>query len=170
MRTLKFINKSPHEDIDYEYGTDSGFDLRAWIREGDMISQEIPLFGKVPEIGRRYIKLIPFERRLISTGLYLNIPEGCEVQVRPRSGEALKKGLTVINTPGTIDCGYGGEIKVIVVNLSDKHIEIEDGERIAQAVVCPVYSGNDIFLKKVGGFRKDENERGTNGFGSTGTK
>ena len=105
----------------------------------------------------------PGERVAVSTGLCFAIPEGYEIQVRPRSGLALKKGLTVINTPGTIDADYRGELKVILVNLSDEPVEITPGERIAQLVLCPV-----LQIKWVEVAELSQTTRGEGGFGSTG--
>lgn len=146
---LKYVNKSPNVNPEYKHEGDSGFDLRAWLPDGDLIIK-------------------PFERVLIHTGLYLDIPDSCEVQVRPRSGTALKKGLTVLNTPGTVDEPYTGEICIIAINLSNTDILVTDGERIAQAVVCPVYSSKYIDLVEVDVIVKDTT-RGAGGFNSTGT-
>lgn len=103
------------------------------------------------------------ERALIPTGLYFAIPEGYEVQVRPRSGLAAKNGVTVLNTPGTIDSDYRGEIKVILINLGNEDFEVKNGERIAQIVVAPVTIGSFLQVDSL-----DETERGSGGFGSTG--
>ena len=105
----------------------------------------------------------PGKRGLVGTGFAFAIPEGYEVQVRPRSGLALKKGVTVLNTPGTIDSDYRGEIKVILANLGDEDFIIERGDRIAQIVVAPVQRGNLVEVADL-----DETARGTGGFGSTG--
>ena len=107
----------------------------------------------------------PGEKALISTGLSIAIPRGYEVQIRPRSGLAAKKNITVLNTPGTIDADYRGEIKVILINLGKEKFVIENGERIAQMVVCPVIQANLEEVKVL-----SETERGSGGFGSTGTK
>lgn len=128
----------------YNYPSDSGFDLHSMID----------------------ITLQPFERALIPTGLKFDIPDGYEIQVRPKSGLALKLGLTVLNTPGTIDSGYDGEIKVIIFNTSKEEVKIEKYMKVAQAVLCPVVNGNWVTLVKVHSF--DEKDRGENGFGSTG--
>jgi dUTP pyrophosphatase len=128
----------------YAYETDSGFDL----------------FSTIETI------LEPLERALIPTGLKIDIPENYEVQVRTKSGLAFNRGLMVLNSPGTVDQGYTGEIKVILFNASNQQNKIEKGMKIAQAVVCPVINGKWINLvrkEKVG--PKDRNE---NGFGSTG--
>ncbi len=123
----------------------SGLDLRAAI--------EKPITVK------------PLERVLIPTGLVLEIPEGYEGQVRPRSGLALKKGLTVLNAPGTIDADYRGEVKVILINLGSEEVVIEPGERIAQLVIAPVQKVEVIEVQEL-----TPTERGEGGFGSTGTK
>ena len=137
--SLKSVNKEPQ----YHYGSDSGFDLRA----------------------NEKVVLGPFERSLVPTGLHIDVPKRCEVQVRPKSGLALKKGLTVLNTPGTVDEGYTGEIKVILINLGEKKFIIEKGLRIAQMVLCPVIKAE---LEEVD--ELDETKRGSGGFGSTGIK
>ena len=106
------------------------------------------------------------ERALIPTGIHFELPESLEIQVRPRSGLAIKNGITVLNTPGTVDRGYNGEIKIILMNLSKEDFVINHGDRIAQAVVSPVISGRWSKLKKVNNLIKTE--RGDGGFGSTG--
>jgi dUTP pyrophosphatase len=128
----------------YAYETDSGFDLYS--------TEEIWIFG--------------FDRVLIPTGLHMDIPEGYEIQVRSKSGLALKQGLMVLNSPGTVDQGYTGEIQVIMFNTTKNKIKIEKGQKIAQAVLCPVVSGKWITLVE----KKEINEkdRNANGFGSTG--
>ncbi len=138
--SLKSVNKEP----DYAYPTDSGFDLRSNMK----------------------VTLGPLERELVPTGLYLDIPEGFEVQVRPKSGLAIKKGLSVVNTPGTVDQGYTGEIQVILINLSNETHTIEIGDKIAQAVLSPVMAGKHVTLQRV--LNVDDKDRGDNGFGSTG--
>ena len=138
--SLKSVNKEP----EYAYPTDSGFDLRS----------------------NKKVTLGPLERELVPTGLYLDIPEGLEVQVRPKSGLAIKKGLSVVNTPGTVDQGYTGEIQVILINLSNETHTIEIGDKIAQAVLTPVISGKHVTLQRV--LNVDDKDRGDNGFGSTG--
>ena len=143
---IKFINKSNNKNPDYAKEGDSGFDLRA------------------NENG----SLKPLERKLVSTGLYFELPEGYELQIRPRSGLAYKNGITVLNTPGTVDTGYRGEIKVLLINLSNEEFTWEKGERIAQGVVTTRLNdeyGELIEVKKI-----NESERGEGGFGSTGTK
>ncbi len=109
--------------------------------------------------------LKPLERRLAKTGLHIAIPEGCEGQIRPRSGLALKKGISMVNTPGTIDSDYRGEIGVILINLGNEEVHIEAGERIAQLVICPIVKVNIEEVENL-----SETVRGSGGFGSTGVK
>lgn len=130
----------------YNYPSDSGFDLHS-LEE---------------------VVIEPLGRALIPTGLRFDIPDGTEIQIRPKSGLALKLGLTVLNTPGTIDSGYDGEVKVIVFNTSKEEVKIEKYMKIAQAVLCPVINGKWVSLTKVDSF--DEKDRGDKGFGSTGLK
>jgi dUTP pyrophosphatase len=111
------------------------------------------------------VSLKPLERKLIPTGLYLELPEGFEAQIRPRSGLALKKGISVLNTPGTIDADYRGEIGIILVNLSAEEFIVENGERICQMVINKVEA---VTWKQV--VSLDESERGAGGFGHTGIK
>lgn len=141
---IEYVFKSVNPEPKYHYGSDSGFDLRA----------------------NEKVVLEPFGRALVPTGLHINVPARCEVQVRPKSGLAIKKGLTVLNTPGTVDEGYTGEIKVILINLSQETQTIEFGDKIAQAVICPVVQGRDVILKRVQEIK--EKDRNENGFGSTG--
>lgn len=143
---IKFINKSENENPLYVKEGDSGFDLRA--DEGGLLK--------------------PLERKLVSTGLYFELPEGYELQIRPRSGLAYKKGITVLNTPGTVDTGYRGEVKVLLINLSNEEFTWEKGERIAQGVLSPRVSTDYGELIEVNEIT--ESERGSGGFGSTGTK
>lgn len=140
---VKVINQSKHALPAYETTASAGMDVRANIDEP--------------------ITLLPFGRALVKTGLFLEIPAGFECQVRPRSGLALKKGLTVLNTPGTIDADYRGEVGVILINLSDQSIKIEDGERIAQLIFAPVVQAEWEVTDAL-----TESGRGTGGFGSTG--
>jgi dUTP pyrophosphatase len=139
-------NKSNPNAIDpkYAYESDSGFDLYA--------SEEQWIFG--------------FDRSLIPTGLHINIPEGYEIQVRSKSGLALKQGLMVLNSPGTVDQGYTGEIQVIMFNTTKNKVKIEKGQKIAQAVLCPVVSGKWVNLVEKN--KLEEKDRNSNGFGSTG--
>ena len=129
----------------YETPGSSGMDISAYIRKDIIINSG--------------------DRALVPTGFSLSIPKGYEVQIRPRSGLASKKGITVLNTPGTIDSDYRGEIRVVIINLSKDKFIVKNGERIAQIVVCPV---EQVSMEEV----KDlsETERGVGGFGSTGTK
>lgn len=159
MLTVGFVNKSPHPNPEYKHDGDSGFDLRAWIKPDDG-NYSTDLDGKL------FLILKPLERRLVHTGIYLDL-NGCEVQIRPRSGTALKKGLIVLNTPGTIDEPYTGEICLIMINLSNESVYITDGERIAQAVVCPVYSSKKVALVELEVINKNTT-RGDGGFNSTG--
>ena len=140
---VKIINKSRHQLPEYATPQSAGVDLRANI--------ESP------------IMLAPLQRTLVPTGLYIALPEGYEAQVRPRSGLAIKKGITVLNSPGTIDADYRGEICVILVNLSDTSFEITDGERIAQMVIARHEQAEWIETDTL-----DETERGAGGFGHTG--
>lgn len=142
---VKVINHSSNTLPAYETSLSAGMDVRAHLDET--------------------IVLKPFERKLIPTGLYLEIPEGFECQVRPRSGLAYKKGITVLNSPGTIDADYRGEIGVLLINLSNENVNIETGERIAQLVFAPVIQAKWEETTKI-----SETERGAGGFGSTGTK
>jgi len=128
----------------YAYPSDSGFDLYS---------------TKELEIGS-------FGRVLVPTGIKLSFPEGYEIQVRPKSGLALKQGLTVLNTPGTVDQGYTGEIQVIVFNTNNYSVMIPKGMKIAQAVLCPVVAGKMVEFELVGSV--EDKDRGDNGFGSTG--
>lgn len=128
----------------YAYKSDSGFDLHS------VVDYDIP----------------PSGRALIPTGIKLSIPDDCEVQVRPKSGLALNYGLTVLNTPGTVDSGYNGEIKVIVFNAGGQTVNITKGMKIAQAVLCPVFTGKYVRLNQIG--KIEDKDRGDNGFGSTG--
>jgi dUTP pyrophosphatase len=132
------------KDLTFVYETDSGFDLYS--------------------VEEKTIK--PFGRDIFSTGVKLNIPEHYEIQVRSKSGLALNDGLMVLNSPGTVDQGYTGEIRVILFNTSDKQITIKKGQKIAQAVLCPVVCGKWIDLKEVG--KIENKDRSENGFGSTG--
>jgi len=142
---VKITNKSKHPLPRYETLVASGMDIRA-NTETTIVIQ-------------------PLDRVLIKTGLFLEMENGLECQVRPRSGLALKKGLSVLNTPGTIDADYRGEIGVILVNLSNLEVSIEDGERIAQLVFCKV---EHVSLTEVAVL--NDSERGVGGFGSTGLK
>jgi dUTP pyrophosphatase len=160
-KVLKFVNKSPNQNPYYAKAGDSGFDLRAWI---DSNTEGVQFDNEKNEY---YIEIQPNEIKLIHTGLYLDIPEYCEIQVRPRSGYALKVGITVNNAPGTCDQLYTGEIGVICLNPTKKPVRITNNDKVAQAVLCPVYSQLLVDLVQVDKIEK-ESERGENGFGSTG--
>lgn len=140
---IEIINKSKHPLPEYATSLSAGVDLRANIDET--------------------IVLNPMQRTLVPTGLYLALPPGYEAQVRPRSGLAIKKGVTVLNTPGTIDADYRGEVGVILVNLSDQPFEITDGERIAQMVIARHEQAEWVEVTTL-----DKTERGAGGFGHTG--
>ena len=142
---IKIINKSSHRLPHYETEASAGMDLRANITDA--------------------ITLKPLERCIVKTGLFIDLPLGYEAQVRPRSGLAAKKGITVLNSPGTIDADYRGEIGVILVNLSNENFTIENGERVAQLVIAKHehISWNEANIL-------EETTRGSGGFGSTGTK
>ena len=142
--TLKIVNKSKNPLPSYAHIGDSGMDIKANIDAE--------------------IKLHPLERRLIPTGIYVDIPEGYEIQVRPRSGMALTRGLTVLNTPGTIDSGYKNEIGVILINLSSEVQTILPGEKIAQLVFMEVVKANIEEVQEI----IKETDRGLKGYGSTG--
>tara|TARA_R100001443_G_scaffold117064_1_gene139747 strand:+ start:2383 stop:2991 length:609 start_codon:yes stop_codon:yes gene_type:complete len=143
---IKYQNNSTNLDLSYKYIDDSGMDLRANLKEP--------------------MTLKSLERGLVPTGIHFELPESLEIQVRPRSGLAIKSGITVLNTPGTVDRGYNGEIKIILMNLSKDDFVINHGDRIAQAVVSPVISGRWARLVKVNNLTKTQ--RGDGGFGSTG--
>jgi len=140
---VQIINKSKHATPNYETEGAAGMDLRANIEDAIMLK--------------------PLQRAIIKTGLYIALPVGFEAQVRPRSGLAAKKGITVLNSPGTVDADYRGEIGVILVNLSNEDFVINDGERVAQLVIA---KHERINWKEVTVL--DETERGSGGFGSTG--
>ena len=142
---IKIINKSAHELPNYETVASAGMDLRANLPE----SITIPPLGRV----------------VVKTGLFIEIPIGYEAQVRPRSGLALKKGITVLNSPGTIDADYRGEIGVILVNLSNDFFDIENGERIAQLVIAKHERAEWVSVQEL-----SDTDRGEGGFGSTGVK
>lgn len=141
---IQIINKSKHALPQYATALSAGMDLRANIDTS--------------------ILLKPMQRKLVPTGLYIALPEGFEAQIRPRSGLALKKGITLLNTPGTIDADYRGEVGVIVINLSEEDFIIEDGERIAQMVIARYEKAEWEEVEVLG-----ETERGDGGFGHTGT-
>jgi dUTP pyrophosphatase len=140
---VKIINKSHHSMPEYATPESAGMDVRAFLKEP--------------------VVLKPLERALIPTGLYLQLPAGHECQIRPRSGLALKHGITLVNTPGTVDADYRGEIGVILINLSNEAFTVNDGERICQMVIT-----NYTHVEWEAVERLDETERGDGGFGHTG--
>lgn len=142
---IKIINKSEHALPSYETIASAGMDLRASI--------DTPVVLK------------PMERTIVKTGLFIELPIGYEAQIRPRSGLAIKKGITLVNTPGTIDADYRGEIGIILINLSNEDFTIENGERIAQMVIAKHERAEWQLVESL-----SETERGAGGFGSTGTK
>lgn len=142
---IKIINKSSHALPNYETLASAGMDLRANLSESRILK--------------------PLERSIVGTGLFIELPIGVEAQVRPRSGLAAKKGITVLNAPGTIDADYRGEIGVILVNLSNEDFEIQNGERIAQLIIAKHERAEWIEVNEL-----SETSRGEGGFGSTGTK
>ena len=142
---VKIVNRSMNPLPEYSTGSSAGMDLRANLEEA--------------------VSLKPLERRLIPTGMFIELPEGYEAQIRPRSGLAIKKGISVLNTPGTIDADYRGEIGIILVNLSNETFMVVHGERICQMVINKVET---ISWKKVDNL--EDSARGDGGFGHTGTK
>lgn len=142
---IEIINRSKHAIPRYETSLSAGVDLRANLDEP--------------------VLLKPLERALVKTGLFIALPQGYEAQVRPRSGLAYKNGITVLNSPGTIDADYRGEIGVILVNLSDTDFTVNDGERIAQLVVARHEQAEFVEVEEL-----NETSRGAGGFGSTGVK
>jgi dUTP pyrophosphatase len=142
---VKIINKSGHQVPAYETAHSAGMDLRA--------SLETP------------VTIGPLERVIVPTGLFIELPEGHEAQIRPRSGLAAKKGITVLNSPGTVDADYRGEIKVILINLSKEEFIIENGERVAQMVIA-----RHERIEWQSAEELAETNRGSGGFGSTGIK
>jgi len=147
MKTKSLGVELVHEDAkvpSYAYPSDSGFDLRSTVE----------------------INIPPFGRALIPTGIKLSIPEEYEIQIRPKSGLVLNQGLTVLNTPGTVDSGYVGEIKVIVFNTNNATVTVSKGMKIAQAVLCPVMCGKYVSIELMD--KVENKDRMDNGFGSTG--
>ncbi len=142
---VKIVNRSDNPLPEYSTSLSAGMDLRANLEEP--------------------VLLKPMERRLIPTGLFIELPEGFEAQIRPRSGLALKKGISVLNTPGTIDADYRGEIGIILVNLSAQDFLVNHGERICQMVINKVET---VMWSEVGSL--EESERGAGGFGHTGNQ
>lgn len=142
---IKILNNSGNKLPAYATDGSSGMDLRAWITDP--------------------VSLMPLERKLIPTGLFIEIPLGYEAQVRPRSGLALKQGITCLNTPGTIDSDYRGEIKVLLINLSNQEQVINNNDRIAQMVICKIEKAGLTEVKEL-----ENTVRGDGGFGHTGIK
>lgn len=140
---INIINKSEHPLPAYETLHAAGMDLRAHLEET--------------------ILLAPMQRKLIPTGLFIELPIGFEAQIRPRSGLAFKHGITVLNSPGTIDADYRGEIKVLLINLGNESFEIKQGERIAQMIIAKHEKASWLVVEELG-----TTERGTGGYGSTG--
>ncbi|MBR0270009.1 MAG: dUTP diphosphatase [Prevotella sp.] len=145
MVKIKVINKGHQPLPQYATPQSAGMDLRANLTES--------------------IVLKPLERCLVPTGLFIALPEGYEAQVRPRSGLALKKGITVLNAPGTIDADYRGEVGVLLVNLSQEEFVVNDGERVAQMVIARHETADFVEVAEL-----DETERGAGGYGHTGVK
>ena len=143
--TIRFINKSNNPLPKYESAQAAGMDIRCFLSEP--------------------VTLQSLERKLLPTGLYLELPEGYEAQIRPRSGLALKRGLTVLNSPGTIDADYRGEIGIILINLSNEPQTIESGERVCQMVITRHEQPEVIEVESL-----SETERGAGGFGHSGVK
>ena len=142
---IEVVNKGHQPLPQYATPQSAGMDIRANLEEP--------------------ITLQPLERRLIPTGLFIALPEGYEAQVRPRSGLALKKGITVLNAPGTVDADYRGEIGVLLINLSQEAFIVNDGERIAQMIIARHEQGEFVAVEVL-----DETERGEGGYGHTGVK
>ena len=141
---LNIVNKSNNALPSYETINSAGMDLRAYLPDGEMVIK-------------------PMQRDLVPTGLFMEIPVGYEGQVRPRSGLAIKSGITVLNSPGTIDADYRGEVKVILINLSDQEFVIKSGDRIAQLVIAKCEQMEVVEVETL-----SETERGAGGFGHTG--
>jgi dUTP pyrophosphatase len=142
---IKIVNRSKHALPAYETEASAGMDLRANLT--------------------KEIILKPLERYLVPTGLFIELPVGYEAQIRPRSGLAIKKGVSLLNTPGTIDADYRGEIKIILVNLSNEEFIVRDGERIAQMIISKVEKAQWVEVEEL-----QETQRGAGGFGHTGTE
>lgn len=145
MIEVQIVNKSPHQLPAFQTAGSAGMDIRAWLTSP--------------------VTLQPMERKLIPTGIYMALPAGFEAQIRPRSGLAIKRGLSLVNTPGTIDSDYRGEVMIPMINLSTEEQVIEDGERVAQMIIAKY---ERIDWKPVD--ELDDTERGAGGFGHSGTK
>ena len=146
MMNIRIVNTSHHALPSYGTALSAGMDLRAFLPDGSMVIR-------------------PMERKLVKTGLFMELPAGYEAQIRPRSGLALKKGITVLNSPGTIDADYRGEICVLLINLSTEDFEVADEERIAQMVIAKHETVQWEQCENL-----SDSERGAGGFGHTGTK
>lgn len=142
---IRIVNRSPHPLPSYETALSAGMDLRAYISEP--------------------VTLKPMERKLVTTGLFIELPAGYEAQVRPRSGLAIKHGITVLNSPGTVDADYRGEICVILINLSESDYTVNDGDRIAQMIIAHHEKAEIIRTEEI-----NMTERGTGGFGHSGKR
>ncbi len=142
---IKIVNQSKHPLPEYETELSAGMDLRANLEEPVLLQS--------------------LERALIPTGLFIELPAGYEAQIRPRSGLAIKKGISLVNTPGTIDADYRGEIKIILINLSKEDFLVNDGERIAQMVISRHEKAEFVLVEEL-----NETDRGAGGFGHSGTK
>jgi len=142
---IRIVNKSPHQLPLYETEHAAGMDLRAYTGNA--------------------VILKPMERKIIPTGLFIELPVGFEAQIRPRSGLAAKHGITVLNSPGTIDADYRGEIRVILINLSEEEFTINDGDRVAQMIIARHEKAELIEVEEI-----DETKRGSGGFGHSGRK
>ena len=142
---IRIVNRSRHPLPEYATAASAGMDLRANLDEP--------------------VVLNPLERALVPTGLFVEIPVGYEAQIRPRSGLAIRHGITLLNTPGTIDADYRGEVRIILVNLSNEPFTVTDGERIAQMVIAAHETAEWVGVEELG-----ETQRGAGGFGHTGTK
>jgi dUTP pyrophosphatase len=142
---IRIVNNSPHQLPLYETEHAAGMDLRAYT--GDAVI------------------LKPMERKIVATGLFIELPVGFEAQIRPRSGLAAKYGITVLNSPGTIDADYRGEIRVILINLSEEEFTINDGDRVAQMIIARHEKAELIEVEEI-----DETKRGSGGFGHSGRK
>ncbi len=142
---IRIVNKSGHQLPAYETVHSAGMDLRACTGEA--------------------IKMAPMERKLVKTGLYIEVPAGYEAQIRPRSGLAIKHGITVLNSPGTVDADYRGEVGIVLINLSDKEFVINDGDRIAQMIIARHETAELVEVEELG-----ETGRGAGGFGHSGRK
>lgn len=141
---IRIINKSTNQLPTYETFASAGMDLKAFLPEGEIVIK-------------------PFERKLIPTGLYMELPVGFEAQIRPRSGLALKHGITVLNSPGTIDADYRGEVKILLINLSSTDFSVSDGDRIAQMIISKHETVSWMEVELL-----SETDRGAGGYGHTG--